>query len=319
MYNCQQKESYIDAVIELSLSKEAEKNRIAMINFFNRLEVVEDDIGKDFSMMNFDEIKLVLSVLCRRTIKYQITVISNLKRYLQWCITNGCSLDRENRLICIKPTDVDYSLSHKMSMVKDEEQLGAYLDIVLKVMKEETSDNMYRTILYLVFSGFNLSEIIEITDDKVDIENGTIRHNENLVQLSEKCIEIVKYYKGMTHFVAAVGNNSERSIEIIKTGHLIERTVKSRISMKETLSVSISNIFTELKEHEGHLLSITLNNLWLSGVFYRMYEKEVSTGMLCFDEYLMKFQDSINGAYSPSIIEDECRLEYERWKKAFGL
>ena len=319
MFNVKQKSDFIEYLIDKSKGKDTEKYQKQIENFFNRLEPIEQELGKDFSMCNFEEIKVVLSILCRRSVKYQKSILSQLRKYLDWCIDSKKSLDSENRLVGISTSDIDFSISYKMSMVKDEEQLSHYLDIVLRPMADDTIDNMYRALLHLIFNGFSFKEAVDLKKDQVDFENRCIKKNNKQYIISDQCCEILKHLSIMNEYVAPMFHNGIRIHEIADTGHVLERTIDSRRNMYDSMIPIISTIFNKLKNELGYQISITLNDLFTSGIFYRIYKNECSNKEIDLSEYIEKYQNQSVTINSPELIINDGMEEYLTWKRAFDL
>lgn len=320
MFNTSQKEEYIDYVLSFNSSEERlEQNRTQLVNFFNRLEEAEELIQKDIAMMNFSEMQTVLPVLFRRTIKYQTVVISNLRKYLSWCIENGYSLDSENRLLGVRPIDLNSTENYKFSMVKDEDQLEKYCEDFLQEWGNESVENMYRILFHVVFNGILFDEVIWIKDDQVDLENLTIFLSDRQIKISKLCAGWIKKYKNMNYYTSSLGERGTRNLPIVKKGYLLERTVASRESMKTSMPAYISKLFARLKAEKKSVVTLTLNSIWLSGVFYRMFVEECNSGKIICDEYIERYKGSNVVTYTPSISIEECRVEYTRWKNEFKL
>lgn len=318
MFNVSQKEDFINHLLEKTKISNKEKYQNQLINFFNRLAPIEQELGKDLSMCNYEETKIVLSILCRRSVKYQKSILSQLRQYLDWCIDTGKSLDSENRLVGITPSDIDYSISYKMSMVKDEEQLSEYLDIVLQSIHEDTIHNMYRGLFHLVFNGITLKEAIDLKKSDVDPKNKKAYVNGRCIELSDVCCDVIEYLSSMNGYVV---NNKFKGnfIEIFNSGHVLERTSDNRDVMEEALRPKVSEIMSELKQSLRSSITITLNTLFLSGVFYRMYKKECNKGEIDFSEYMMQCENQSVTINNPEGVVDDGLQEYASWKKAFNL
>jgi len=319
MFNPTQKEEFIKYVMEKSNTKDRERGESNLINFFYRLSSIEEEFGKDFSMFNFDEIKIALSILCRRSVKYQITILSQLRQYLEWAIMTNNSLDTENRLIGFSTNDVDVSMSYGMSMVKNEEQLSEYLDITLRPMQDDTIDNMYRALFHMLFNGLDFQEAVDLKTNQIDLETKTIKLLDKNIDISEMCCKVINYLLQMDGYVVQLFRDGWRYVDKADTGHVLERTVDHRDNIEKAMEPAISNIFGRLKKELGYKISITRNDIYLSGVFYRTYIKELNEKKIDLSEYFLKYQHQVFSIKSPDAKINEGMEEYLSWKKAFGL
>jgi len=319
LFNPIQKNEFIEDFLSKSETKNIEKREIEIEKFFNRLEEVESDLEKDFSLFDYEEIILALSVICRRGARYQKTILSQLRQYLEWCIDKGYSLDNENRLIGLTIYDIDLSLSYKMGMIKDEEHLVKLLNMELNSLEEDTIDNMYRCLLHLVFNGLTFDEALNLKQDMVDLKNELINLPQRTINISDVCCHIIKYVTNMDYYSSNVGYDSQREFKIVKTGYVLERTTANRESMKKSIIPVISNHFRNIKKEMGHKISITLFGLHLSGILYRIYQKEQNNEKLDFNEYVGQNLNSNINIATPQQVIDNGLVEYSAWKKAFDL
>lgn len=319
MYNSSQKEDFIQYVLSASKTKDIETYKMSLITFFNRLEPIEEELDKDFAMFNFEEIMIVLSILCKRSVKYQGVILSRLRKYIEWAISLGKALDSENKLVGISQKDIDFYISYKMSMVKDEEQLSHYLDIVLRPMADDTIDNMYRALLHLIFNGFNMREAIDLKREQVDLEHKLVSFNNKKVDISEMCSNILRHLFLMHAYLSIAFKEVECSREIVHTGHVLERSIASRNKMVESLSNFVSLLFKKLKLELGHKISITLSDILISGIFYRIYVKECETGEIDLSEYMSRYKDHVLTIDNPELTAKDGMIEYLAWKTAFSL
>lgn len=319
MYNIDQKSQFIEYVLVSCKGKDIKTKRSSLINFFNRLEEIENELEKDFAEFNYEEIKIALSVLCKRSVNYQRSILSQLRQYIEWAIDLNISKDSENRLIGITTDDIDFSISYKFSMVKDEDQLVENLDLVLNPMKNDTIHNMYRGIFHLLFNGVNLKEALELKNADVDLINKKAYINERCIDLSNTCCSILGYLSKMSGFAIKENRLKGDFLEITDTGHVLERTVDNRDSMEQSLRPKISGFMGELKELLKSPISITPNTLLISGIFSRMYKKEIETKEIDFSEYMSKNEYKVSTIDNPEAILEEGMIGYHAWKKAFGL
>ncbi|MEG0898344.1 MAG: hypothetical protein RSF40_01360 [Oscillospiraceae bacterium] len=315
MFNPEQKTAFIDYAMASTLSPKNGSREADWVNLFNRLEEVEQDQEKDFSQFTYKEMLDSLPLILRKTVNYQRQTISSLRGYLTWSIENKCSLDSENRLIGLTPSDVDFSKSYAMCMVKDEEQLSEYLDVVLADLNDDSGDNMYRTMLHLVFNGVQFNDVFNLKLDQVNFENKTLTYGNNIIALSDKCCELIAYVRDMDVIASSQGGTAKRTKkgikdavtrerEIVKNGYILENTSDDRSKMKNTAITVVSTKFATLKQHLEYPIAITFTSLWRSGVFYRAYQIELETGEI-------SLQELGDG--------EDYKLEYAAWKKAFSL
>lgn len=317
MYNESQKAKYIDYCVETSTIKNKEKYRANMVSFFCRLsEDVEEKYDKDFCELSYEEIKGALSIFCKKTASYQKANLSKLRAYINWCIDSGLTKDFENKLEGISVSNIDSTISCRMNMVANEDQLSQYFDIFLQSPSLNTVDNMYRVFYLLIFSGVELENIADIKLSDVDFKAETVMVKNNQVRISKRTCDAILELSKMTDFSAMAGPGGERKTQIVKTGHVLERTVSSRDTLISSMIPKVSTHFRTLKDALGNPVAITLNSLMLSGVFCRMYQKESLTGEVDFSEYISLLGTAKKDEMLSNTIS-LATLDYETWKKTF--
>lgn len=341
MYNEPQKLLYIESYLKKSKIKNKEIRHRNMRNFFDRIQDIEKHFDKDFSMFDCEEVKTALAVVCRRSVKYQKTVLSELRGYVEWCIDNECSLDFENRLIGITTDDIDMVASYKINMFKDEAELNSALNMVLTPIQEDTSNNILRAMFHLLFNGISYNEIFDIRSNQVDLEKQIIHLSNRNVNISSMCRDRLKYVMGMYEFFSAPkfdANNVEPADEetfgfcskkasrpgvkkypIVKNGYAIENSKRDRASMPAIYRPIISNAFAALRQAKGDMITTTTGDIIMSGIFYRIFENEKKSGELDFSEYIIMANLDNKNEYGLSASLRDAESLYMGWKAAFEL
>lgn len=342
MYNEPQKLLYIEEYLKSSKVKDKETRYNSMRNFFNRLEDIENPLDKDFAMFNYDEVKMALSMICRRSVRYQKSVLSELRSYVEWCIDHHCALDYENRLIGIAPSDIDIVASYRINMFKNEDEFNLALDMVLRSVHEDTSHNFLRAILHLLFNGISYNEVFRLRSRQVNLEEQIIHLETRDVKISSMCRDILKYVMNMYEFFAApkfdadnidtlddlaigfdnVAGKARKGVKkysIAKNGYAIENSKMDRSSMPSNYIPVISNAFTAIKKAKGDMVSTTTGDIIMSGLFHRIYEKERHGERADFKEYFAIANQDVKNEYGMSASLRDAELQYAGWKTAFEL
>lgn len=332
MYNEPQKLLYIESYLKSSNVKDKETRLGSMCNFFNRIQEPEVSLDKDFSMFNYEEIKMALAIICRRSVRYQKSVLSELRGYLEWSIDNGLSLDCENRLIGITPSDIDIVASYRINMFGNETELNLALDKILTPMQEDTSNNILRAILHLLFNGVSYNAVFDIRSSEVDFENNIIHLHGRDIKISVMCCNILRYVMGMYEFFEAPRfdtgnidsqlaglNRSARKFSIVKSGYAIENSRDNRSAMPLTYKPIITKAFAALKAMNRDMISTTIGDIVTSGIFYRIFENEKENGEPDFSEYFIVAKQDDKNEYGLAASLRDAEAQYYGWKKAFGL
>ena len=305
LFNEEQKLKYIDTKIISMANEEIAKKDL--MNLFYRLASIERELNKDVCDFSHQEITDNMYKLFCTSTGYQMTIISSLRSYVSWCIENGYSHDKENRFVGMLPSDFDIAKSYKMCMVKDENQLTEYCDIMFRDINEDTNDNMYRLITYLLFYGVPFIKQFDIKVDDYDYDTRTLTFGDYQIKVSETCHDIIDYVINQDEIVVNSRKGKEvkglYSKAIDKRGYLIEFSSDNRQNTKATSKVQLSYRYSDLQNILKYDVSITPTSIMKSGEFCRAYEIEKTDG-----ERAVEFS-----------ANKHTMQEYRTWKRAFDL
>lgn len=301
MYNESIKESFINFRMSISRTGEAEKYQRIISGIFDDLETIEESLGKDFSQFTYHEMLDNLPVIMKRSITYQNNVLSQLKIYLKWCIEHGYSLDSENRLEGVTSTELDFTRSYSMCMIKDEAQLIEYLDKVFEPINSDSVDSMYRTMMHLIYCGVPFKDTFDVQISEIDFTNKTLTHKGKEYQLTDETIDYINHVKHMNFFTHLDGSNR---FPLADNDYIIRTSSDNREAMPNTARTNCSAKLAKLKNYTDYPLTISFTSVWKSGVFNRAYQNEKT-----------------NGSVNLKMLENskENLTEYEGWKSAFSL
>lgn len=318
MYNEKIKNGYIDYFLTASSSRDIDKMRRSLVNLFNRLEEQETLFKKDFLQMDRDEIISLLSNFLRGGKDYQATTMSMLSQYFNWGLKEKLTKLNENVLIGLKISSLDVSSSYANSMVKNEQDLIDCLDTIYYPLEENMVDNLQRCFLMLAFTGIDTKDILMLKTDDIDLENSLIYYMNRKIEMSEYVRKVVRYVMEMTTMCKALKNGVIREIRIVRNGYVIENTINDasleyRKSLKSTFNTSISAKLSSCER------ALTQQKIIDSGIFSRIYSKELSGHGIDCSEYLFNRRNNIKTIESPDRVADQCIKEYSIWKKAFNL
>ncbi|WP_206459372.1 phage lytic cycle repressor MrpR family protein [Anaerovorax sp. IOR16] len=318
MYNKEQKMQFINYSLKKS-DGDIENLKKSWENFFNRIGKIEKDFDDDISNFSYETIMLALHLFLKGSVIYQETELSKLKLYIDWCIINGKTPNTENKIEYISLNDIDVSVAYKLSMVKDEEHLNNYLDEALREVELDTIDNLYRTYFLLLFNGIKSNDIFELKESDVNYENKMITFNDKSIQLYPEAFKNVSKLSSMDYYVGKIRGNKTCETERYRMGYLIENTTENRDLLKIYTRIKMSRMNVVLRKKLGKTISLNSNNIYISGIFYRIHQNELLTKTVDITEYVENYINPKASEASKNRYINAFKTQYEIWKKAFNL
>lgn len=320
MYNEDLKSKFITHQLNLSTGN-IDTTKAYYINLFNRIEPYESNLEKDLSDMNEEEVSSLLCDFLSGSKNYQNSVFSFLKIYYDWAINERYSINIENPIARLTIDKIDTSSSYKNLMVKDENELRCILDEQFEPEGKETIDNLYRCIIHLLFAGIYTDEIIYVKEEDLDKVRRIIKTKHGEIKISDYLYRILTNYLEMQSFCRVVSMNKIRQDQIVRTGFLIENTVKKEKKIqpgyREKFKKSISSILSQ--KLVGASKELKQKNIVTSGIFCRMYGKELQTNEIDMTEYLDLKRNTVMAIENPERVLRLGKQEYLTWKRAFEL
>lgn len=316
MFNAAQKERFIESKILLSTGKQLAEYKRTIRNFFDRLEAYEERSGKDFADMDYDEINQVLEDFLSGGKSYQTITVSNLSNYMQWAIKNGLTHWERNIVATIDINRLTPQNSCRNSMVVDEDELTLCASDALRPLQEDTIDNLYWCIIYLLYAGLTREDIMNLKSDDVFLDESEIHFDKYLFKMSKRLKKTLKYYSGMDGFVHSASENAKgiRVDPIVRSEYFVcNSTTSDRKQMASSTFVSLSKKFKACRKR------LTPSSVNISGVFRRMYDREKNGQPEDYSEYLFLKRNTAFAILNSSKVIEDCKYEYRAWKQAFDL
>lgn len=208
----------------------------------------------------------------------------------------------------------------KECMVCSPTQLQKYLDKVFAPEKDLTVDNTNRALFWLAFSGIRECDADKITSKNVDLENMVIRYNKREYPIYRESLLMDFVYKHPNYpdkesYMARVAGSS------ILRGVRDGTTVTSKIT-------NISARIRRLRDSGVDMIKMSYNRIYMSGIFYRVYELERAGIDPDFSKAVDLYMEGRE--YKVYKVRDIKKLKisdtkrnylkgYERWKLAFAV
>lgn len=290
---------------------------------FNAFEQYEVEWGADLCTRSAEELQPVVDNLVgfRARSKWMRLII--LKDYVKWCIgmkvPGAC-----DGMLKIETVGLE---KVKHQTVASPLHLQRYLDSICEPESEETTDNIYRCFYWLAYGGVAEEDILSIKCSDVDLNNMVVRYNDTEVPIYREALPAFKNCVKLTQFVYKHPNYDKLVYKDRADGDTLVRGIRSAPSIK-AMRVGLSRR-SKAKMDEGKTdLKLSYFRVWISGLFYRMYERERAGMPVDFSAAAAQFMEGKTykldrGRNTPEAKKRQLTRDYledyERWKLAFAI
>jgi len=337
MFNSPIKEKYLKIDV---------KNAKGLSNFFKRVyrcdEFGERAVGKDIADFALEEWESLIIALNLRSERSKAQFIGLIRPYVKWYhISRQNKETRYNGAIDkLSSVSIDSSDAFRMKMLGSKQQISEIISEVYDDGSCDVKRSRDELLFLLLFLGIDTTEIcvLEKTDldsrkkelsvkwvasrsnDKTmqvvvnDIEQRTYKVESDIVALWEKCSEA-------TELESANGKGGYNIRELQDTPYLfrnVESANADKIVSTQSLRTIVDRIFNQYKDNTGIELKVSIGNIKISGIFYRMYLEE-KEGQEITNEYMAsKFNMSFADRNELVAKTRSYMIDYQNWKRAFG-
>lgn len=324
MYNEEQKKKFIE---EFS---DGEKRKHAAETMFNTLEKYEQKLNADICTMSKEDLQPVVDDIIGIRNSSKRLRFALLKNYIKWCLENNVDG------ACNAITQVESSGINKMrrQMVANPRHLQRYLDVVYDPVNLNTIDCVYRCYYWLAYMGVNEQDVLNIKISDVDLTDMVLRFNGKDYEFYIESIPVFKKCVSLTRF-QLINPIYDPDIEVFRDRVCGDRLLRglsenqSIYSLRSMISRRSKSPKYKLSASDGNLdLELSFYRVWLSGLFYRMYEAERAGMPVMFRDVAMEQYATKNPNANPLSRAGELRVreitsgyntDYKRWKEAFSI
>lgn len=315
MFNQEMKEKFIEEYTSSASTREA------CVKFFNILEKYENDWNADICTRSADDLQPIIDkwvVGIRGKSKGLRWTI--LRKYVTWC------MEHEVPGACDEILYVDTLGIQKMKLqtVTSPLHLQTYLNQVFDPESEKTSDNILRCYYWLAYGGLQEDEILNVKMSDVDLSNMVVIYEGAEIPIYREGIAAFRNCATLDQFVykhpkyepiyrdRVEGDTLIRGIR----GQITTGSIRALLSRKAKASIDEGKTNLHLSHYK----------VWLSGLFYRMYELEIAGFPVDFSAAAVEFTDrkSYKSENNPKEfarmqrgIANEYKKDYEVWKMTF--
>lgn len=314
MYNPEMKQRFID---EHTTSSHTQMSARVL---FNATEPYETNLGMDICAMSTDKLQPVIDDVLGVRTRGKYTQIIMLREYVAWC-----------RLA--KYPGVTDSIRHvsilglgkiRKQMVSSPFHLQQYFNAVFDPESDETIDNIYRCYLWLAYGGVSREAALDIKTSDVHLDTLSVECQGKEVPIYREALPAFRNAVVLTSFFVKHPNYVKPVGADRVPGDRLMRGVKANAQLL-TISSTLSKRFAEAAKAGRTELQLSYYKIWLSGVFYRMYELERSGSPVDFSGIVAEemSEKTYSTSERDSLRQRQRRKEkdyaedYLRWKLAF--
>ena len=320
MYNAELKTRFISD-FSTSVSR-----RSVALSLFTATEPYESKFNSDICALSGDRLAFVLGEIVGFRVASRRLRLSVLKSYAKWCMENQIPGACEDILFTEDIGDEKL----RRQTVANPGHLHRYLNCICDKESEETTDSVYRCYYWLAYGGMNEADALAVTIDEVDFDKMIVTHNGEEYPLYRESIPAFRNCVQLEAFRFMYHN--------AKPGHRIYRDrADGNLLLRSTSAPSSNIIRVEMsrrsknpkhKDDDKNLnLNLSFYRVWLSGIFYRVYELEragipadfmdAAERFVAGKTYKIASKNTMNGR-KLAIAEDYMR-DYLRWKEVYSV
>lgn len=288
---------------------------------FNQMEPFELIWNADLCTKSAVELQQVIDGLVGLRTRSKWMKLIILKDYVKWCLEIEHFPGACDGMFQVNPAGLDVV---KRQTVVNPLHLQRYLDCVYTPESSQTIDNIFRCYYWLAYGGVAEDDILKVKIADVDFGAMVVHYKGTEIPIYREAMPAFKNSVELTSFCYD-HSLYKRAIWIDRIqGDTLIRGFTQYNSIK-ALRVGLSK---KSKEHEQEThLRLSYFRVWISGVFYRAYEREllgekVDFGDIVAEQTQGKTYNLSRGqtlaAKRRQLVRDYLD-DYARWKLAYGL
>ncbi len=321
MYNDDRKSAFIDSYTK------SDNTKLKLQQLFTQLSVYEEELDKDLCEQSAQELQPFINGITGLRQRSSVTSVVYLREYVKWCRKNGYKTSNgisEVKFDCLERV--------RSQMVASPLHLKTVMDKTSPDSKngfdtpdKGTVDITYRVFLWMAFAGLQDRDAVLVTNSDVDFQSMCIRFDGKQYDIYRESIEDFRQACTLTSFLYE--HPSYTCYRDRAPGDIIMRGFRSS-------SVDVLTVRPYINKHfdSRSVGKISYKSVYLSGIFYRAYEKERAGLSVSFQGlarerierkaktgsgYVTSKTSTLNSIANG--LEKDYMTDYARWKCAFAL
>lgn len=289
---------------------------------FTAMEPFEEAWQADLCTKSAEELQPVIDKVVALRFRSQWMSLNILKEYVKWCmamrVPGAC-----DGMLSITAAGLD---KVKHQMVSSPFHLQQYLDAVFSKEEDEMLDNLYRCYYWMAYGGVQDEDVLSIKTSDVNFDEMCIQYGDTSVPIYREslpafhnAVELKSFLYRHPNYAKPIRRDRVPGDTLIRGYRVITQTNNLRSNMSHLSADAIKQGKTELQ--------LSFYRVWMSGLFYRMYEREraglpvdftgVAAELMSGKTYIIKGRTKIEHRQRQrgrDYMED-----YQRWKLAFSI
>lgn len=305
MYNAEHKNVY--------LQRHSKRGRGMARETLEGFAPFEEELARDLCTFSLAELqRAVTCVMQAFSPEKRLHRLSVMQDYCRWCITLHFPNAQEHyRNVSISELD-----ELRQSMLRSPAAFDAYLNAVFDPVSENTIDITYRTYCWLIYYGVLAPEAFSIRTSDVDLAAKRIYYAAAGEYITMYDISVPAFEKAIT--CTQFSKRKRAPGDVLVRGH---STGTNHVRMRSMIMHAQKH--AELTNAVS--IRATLSDIYASGLFYRVYRRELEGAPVDFSEVIaneMRYAGHLDR--DPESIkrlsvqkERYLTLDYTFWKMAF--
>lgn len=281
------------------------------VSVFKSLCDCEAFYNKDLCELSEEQILPFLNEILVNTYATNTTKISILNKYYKYCYKNGFPNALNTQIVFSYHGDNCEGIIN--SMVSSPEELNNILNEIFADVQEGEFSNILRTGCWLLYSGLELEEAINVRVQDVNLDKGCIIYNGITYPIYNNSIDVVRFCI----------DNSEIYVKVTNRKYKKKR-IESDLLLRSFSEINTKKIRDSIGKHVKHAnedgrcnKKLTCRSIYKSGLFFRAYNRNDNSSSIDvkpFEKCITapKFADRV--AYQHN---RDLKIEYTKWKKCF--
>ena len=282
----------------------------ACVRVFNIFEKYELEWGADLCTRSKETLEPIVNNMVGFRRGSERLRLSILKDYVKWCIENNVSGACDGML----RVEIDYVEKMRLCTVTSPAHLQSYLNRIYDPEEEETTENIYRCYYWLAYAGMKEEDILNVKAADVDLKNRVVKYDGREYEIYNESLASVRNCMLLTDFKQKHQNPDYVILLKRVAGDTLVRGIYHSPSVR-SIRVELSRRSRRSFEAGITPLKLSYYRVWLSGVFYRLYEMEMFSGIepdFLSLAYFASKQDKARNSYLKAARE--FKRDYETWK-----
>lgn len=301
LYNSERKESFLNTTENEKLARSA----------FNTFSAVEFETGEDLSNLPLETVQSVVDN-CFSSREFSVkNVLKKIYEYVEWCEDRGYPTNDD-----LLHIELNMGSKIRSSMVASPFHLEYVLDSIFDSLDKKSIDCIYRCWFWMAFAGINQDRSVCVTVKDINFDTMTIDGSYPIYREAIPAFRFASEAQSFMYYHKLYKSSKDRASGDSLVRGFGEATENRKAYLRSNCC----------KRVRGANQNITYNEVRLSGLFYRTFEREQCGLPIDFDSYILQeYCFNRNDEWKPDtqmrqrlwIARKQFMSDYRNWKEAF--